>query len=305
MPVDVSIIIPTFNRCESLRETIQSLKRQQFSSSIQVELIIVNNNSSDRTQEVVEEEALSSPFRILHAFESRQGISAARNRGIQESAGEYILFTDDDVIVQPGWIQAYYTLFQDYKADCASGKIVPLWGKQPEAWILDPALQDSLGGVFALLDHGDKIKVFDQMDMNFFYGASMGFRKSTLRELGGFREDMGLVGNKRLYGEDTEMAIRFFKAGKKMVYAPDAQVHHKVPANRVSLAYVRKWRFDKALDAPPAGSGKIPPVWLLKECAANALSILGAYWSGKKTAAIAKEIQFWTQLGQIVGILKR
>lgn len=302
----ISIIIPTFNRCDSLQETLESLCRQDYAIlKEEVEVIVINNNSNDRTPEIVALVAAKAPITMRHIFEPRQGISSARNRGILESRGEFVLFADDDVIVQLGWIQAYQTIFKDYGADCGSGKIVPLWGKQPEPWMLEPALKDTLGGVFALLDHGDKTKVFEQMDMNFFYGANMAFRKSALRELGGFREDMGLVGTKRLYGEDTEMAMRFFKGGKKMVYTPDAVVHHKVPANRLSLAYVRKWRFDKALDSPPAENGKLPPVWLLKECAGNALSILYAYCSAKKTVAIAKEMQFWTQLGQIIGILKR
>ena len=303
----ISIVIATFNRCESLRETLESLCAQDFKSlGEEVEIVVINNNSTDRTAEVIAETAKKAPCEMRGIFEPRQGISAARNRGISESRGEFLFFTDDDVIVQPGWIHAYQQAFRESGADCAGGKIVPLWGKKPEPWMLSPELIPIINGSFALLDHGPAPFILKELNLNFFYGANMAFRKAAFGELGGFREDRGMVGNKRLYGEDTDMIFKFFNAGKKMVYAPSAVVHHKVPAFRMTLSYVRKWRFDKALDSPPVGFEKtLPPFWLFKECVSNGGSALMTYCQGKQIAGIAKELQFWTQLGQIAGLLRR
>jgi GT2 family glycosyltransferase len=301
----ISVIVSTFNRCESLKETLESICRQKLVSGIDHELVVVDNNSTDRTREVVEEAAKQAPLPVRYVFEAQQGISKARNRGIRESWGQYLIFTDDDVKPEAQWIESIYQAFLEYDADIVAGKIKPLWAKEPPAWVFEPEFKETLGGVFALLDHGPEPFVLTKLDLNFCYGANMAFRKTALDKLGGFREDLGMVGKKRLYGEDTEMIIRYFNAGKKMVYAPDAVVCHKVPAERINLKYVRKWRFDKALTLKPESAGRFPPFWLLKECCKNGMLAFAALASGNQKRAIQKELQFWTQCGQIAGILKR
>jgi glucosyl-dolichyl phosphate glucuronosyltransferase len=297
------IIISTYNRCESLKDTLHSLLSLKFDThQIDLELIVINNNSTDNTENIVLDFAKNAPFPVRHIFEAKQGLSYARNRGIRESKSEYVLFTDDDVLVDPHWVQAVYETFVHYDADCVAGKIIPFWEKDPPAWILEPRFRKALSGVFALLDHGDESFVLKELALDFFYGANMSFRRACFDELGYLREDLGMTGKKRRYGEDTELVVRFFNAGKVMAYTPKAIVHHKVPAWRMNMNYVRKWRFEKALDALPETKGL--PIWLVKECFANAIKAVKSHALGKKYDGIAYELQFCTQAGQMIGIMK-
>ena len=97
--MDISIIICTYNRSESLKRTLQSLKEMSVSDDIEWELLIVDNNSTDNTREAVNDFTKTSGLNCRYVFESKQGLSNARNRGVKEACGEIIAFTDDDVIV--------------------------------------------------------------------------------------------------------------------------------------------------------------------------------------------------------------
>lgn len=301
----ISILIPTFNRCESLRETLQEMQALKLRPEIRLEIVVVNNNSTDQTAAVIEEMARRSKWPIRGFFEPKQGISFARNRLIRESGGEFIAFTDDDVLVTENWIQSIYDGFQKYDADCISGKITPLWEMEPPGWFRDPENLKLIASAFALLDHGPDPFIMKELKLDFFYGANMAFRKKIFDEVNGFREDLGLIGNTRFYGEDTEMISRFFEAGKRMVYIPDSVVFHKIPPERMNMKYVRKWRYDKALTAPPPGAGRKLPFWLFRECLVYGGKALAAYIAGNRHLGIKNELFFWTQAGQIAGMLNR
>ena len=94
----MSVIICTYNRCESLRQILQCLLFQDF-DKFKYEIIVVDNNSTDNTREIVTEMSKSSAVSIKYIFENRQGLCYARNTGIQYARGEIIAFTDDDVLL--------------------------------------------------------------------------------------------------------------------------------------------------------------------------------------------------------------
>ena len=102
--MDVSIIVCTYNRADSLRETLLALRSLRINSNRQWEVIIIDNNSKDNTRRVVEEQ--QSDWAQLHyEFEPLQGLSHARNFGIRSARGQIILFTDDDVLPEPDWVE--------------------------------------------------------------------------------------------------------------------------------------------------------------------------------------------------------
>src|SRR5437762_3176643 len=94
----ISAIVCTYNRCESLRDTLTALKQQHLRNGSSLEILVVDNNSRDLTKKVVSEAAKESGWPIRYVFESRQGKSSALNRGIREAAGEFLVMTDDDMI---------------------------------------------------------------------------------------------------------------------------------------------------------------------------------------------------------------
>ena len=101
----ISVILCTYNRCQSLTRALESVAASQMPNSLDWEILVVDNNSKDRTREVMSEFCLRHPGRVRYLFEAQQGLSNARNAGIREAHGEIIAFTDDDITVEPTWLQ--------------------------------------------------------------------------------------------------------------------------------------------------------------------------------------------------------
>ncbi len=121
--MDISVIICTFNRSSHLRNVLKSLSEQVVDEKLIWEIVVVDNNSKDDTFEVIKSFHNSSYIPVRYVKEQKQGLSHARNRGIQESLGKYVAFTDDDAVVDKRWVSSLYETFQKYKCDCVGGKI--------------------------------------------------------------------------------------------------------------------------------------------------------------------------------------
>src|SRR5712691_696604 len=101
----ISLILCTHNRCESLARGLNSAAALTLPDSVPWEVLVVDNNSNDQTRKVVEEFCHQNPGRFRYLFEPQPGLSYARNAGIREARGDIIAFMDDDVIVEPTWLQ--------------------------------------------------------------------------------------------------------------------------------------------------------------------------------------------------------
>src|SRR5687768_11694504 len=124
---DISVVISTYNRCEMLGMALERLLAQQ-SQGVSYEVIVVDNNSTDRTREVVESFVNGGHPNLRYVFEPKQGVSYGRNTGIACSSAEIIAFTDDDVRVGQGWINNMKRAFDEYpEVDFVGGPILPEW----------------------------------------------------------------------------------------------------------------------------------------------------------------------------------
>src|ERR1700690_361651 len=103
-PMDLSVVICTYNRSESLANTLRSLSVQLLPDTLQWEVLVLDNNSRDKTRAVVEEFCREFPGRFRYVLEARQGKSHALNSGIREACGDIVAFTDDDVLLEPSWL---------------------------------------------------------------------------------------------------------------------------------------------------------------------------------------------------------
>src|SRR5208337_117373 len=121
--MDLSVIICTYNRSGHLGNVLKSLSNQEFPHELQWEILVIDNNSSDNTFEVAGEFRSTSRVPVRYVKEEKQGLSHARNRGVVESKGKYVAFTDDDAITDCEWVNALYEAFQKYGCDCVGGKI--------------------------------------------------------------------------------------------------------------------------------------------------------------------------------------
>ncbi len=242
-PLSATILICTFNRAELLAETLTSLG--QVRSSRAWDIVVVDNNSTDTTRAVVEHYASLMPVPVVYLFEPRQGKSYALNTGMALSAGEVIVFTDDDVRVSPGWLDAACeTLDHDVAADYTGGPVRPLWGAEPPQWL--DVSRSELWGTLAILDYGAEPFVFEERQ-RVPLGVNMAVRRSLVERIGGFHPDLGRRGRSLLGQEQAEFFSRGRRAGARGLYVPSMEVHHHVPQARLTKSYFRRWWFWKGI----------------------------------------------------------
>lgn len=246
----VSVIICTHNRYESLLETLQSLISQDYPVS-DYEVIIVDNNSSDNTKDVVNEYVekskkkqgksydynLNQTMQVRYVVEEKIGLSHARNRGITNAQGDIVAFIDDDAKADRFWLSKLLQVYDDEKdAGCVGGRVIPLWRiPKPPWWHPD------LDAVINSVDHG-RYRIA-MTHRPYPIGTNISFRMDTIKDVGRFRIDIGRAGSKLLAGEEMELCTRIAKAGYKIYYEPSAIVYHTIAPGRLTKSYIRKWAF--------------------------------------------------------------
>ncbi len=238
MTIRLTLAVPTHNRAATLGETLASLAALHLPAGVEAECVVVDNNSTDRTAAVVAHCAARAPFAMRRVFEPRTGSSFARNRAINEAAGDFILFIDDDAVADPEWARAMLEAMERRELDAACGMVLPRWESAPPRW-----LGPSLYVRFAVHDEralaGAPPATAEAL-RNYF-SANVGFRRSCFERFGRFREDLGVVGGNPISGEDTELFARIIARGGAMGFVPQARVFHLVPAARMNRRYlVRK-----------------------------------------------------------------
>lgn len=237
----VTVIICTYNRAESLKVTLSDLGGLTPPAEHSVEILVVDNNSADATEETVRGYEGRVPFPIRYVCETSQGLSYARNRGILEANGEWIVFTDDDVRIDSQWLSVLMSSLAKGDAVAAGGRVLPIWPDRLPRWIATegPFVQH---GVFLNYTLGSRCRLLHEGDPEPF-GCNMAFHSSAFHEYGLFRTDLGRTGKRLLAGEDTEMFARLRKGGAKVLFVPDAVVNHPVEAQRLSLGYLFRWKY--------------------------------------------------------------
>ena len=237
--MDASIIVCTYNRAESLKDTLAALARLEASPERTWEVVVVDNNSRDHTKQVVEATQQTWP-RLRYVFESAQGLSHARNRGIAESTGEVILFTDDDVLPESDWLEITLAGLEKYQADACGGYIAPIWETPPPSW-----LTERFYGFLAVrTDRSDDYMITAPGQAPF--GANMAFKRKVFRHVGLFDVRRGRQGKVLAGGEDIELFERVLAAGLRAAFLGQSRVHHKVEAYRCTKHYLRRWRYQSS-----------------------------------------------------------
>ena len=301
----ITAIVGTYNRCRSLQDTLTALKGQRLAEGNELEIVVMDNNSTDQTPGVVQAVSGQPGWPVRYVREDRQGISFARNRGIAEAQGAFIVSTDDDTLPAENWVQELVGGLQAHQGDCGGGKVLPLWLSEPPEWMYEVRLREAVWNTLGMLDRGNRPLVASPAHWNFPYGANIGFRKDLFREIGLFRTDLGAVGRGLARGEDTEFFGRAGRAGKRVLYVPSAIVHHKVENNRMTLQYFRRWKFNSGRSVEhlsPTPQTRMP-AWLIRECLGSGGRAMGRYLGRDRIGAIEQELIFWSALGRCMGIL--
>jgi glycosyltransferase involved in cell wall biosynthesis len=234
-----SVVIPTFNGAKELPETLASLAA--LTTSAEWELLVVDNNSTDRTPEVVTEAARSFPVELRYVFEPEQGRSAALNAGIRQARGEIIATTDDDVRVQPDWLDSAAEALATLECDYVGGKALPIWRAPKPPWI--PNHGGRQWAVIALLDFGPEPIPYFRDPHRVPIGVNMAFRRDAFERAGLWSTRVGRKKGTLLGQEVREWALRAHSAGLRGYYVPDMVIRHVVHSNRLNKRYFRRWYY--------------------------------------------------------------
>lgn len=231
--INISIIIATYNRADLLKDTLESL-RNIDASGLKFEVIVVDNNSKDNTLDVVNE--ASKKIRNMNLVkESRQGLSFARNKGIEVSKGNILIFLDDDVEIDRMWLKAIIEPFEDPDVWCACGRVLPYGRTDIPKW-----LPERLRFLLSLADYGDQDKVLLHKEKP--VGCNVAFRREVFDILGKFDTIIGRKGDKLLGGEETIIFYKILKLKKIAVYRPCALVYHKVDS-KLNKEYILSYAY--------------------------------------------------------------
>lgn len=232
----VSVIVPTHNRSKYLRDAIISAQEQNFPKD-DYEIIVVDNNSTDNTPQVVEECNRYGKKEVVYVKEPKIGLHNARHAGAKVAKGEILAYVDDDVICDPNWLSELVKPFTDQEVGCVGGKILPKWEAEPPEWV------NLYRGHLSLLDWGDELKELKTPNI---YGCNFSIRKSLLFEVGGFNPDAFADDKFYWYRGDGETGLlgKVIRKSKRIIYTPGAIVWHVIPKSRLTLQYMKS-RFAK------------------------------------------------------------
>ena len=236
MSAAISVVLCTFNRASQLGSALESLLAQQ--AGVDYEVVVVDNNSSDDTADVVARLSSRAPeSRIRYVLEPRQGLSFARNRGILEARAPIVAFTDDDVRVAGDWIVQVARAFAEHEdAACVGGRVLPHWTRQPPRW-----LTNAHWSPLALQDYGAVPLVSDRQRAVCLVGANLAFRRHVFERVGMFAPELGRIKDGIGSTEDHDLQLRMWRAGMHGVYVPAIVCTADVTPDRMVKKYHRRW----------------------------------------------------------------
>ena len=216
---DLSILICTRNRASSLKNTLAAISRCTIPPDLKTELIVIDNGSTDGTADVVANARLEGAFLLRYVCEPLAGQTRARNRGLNESTGTAIVFTDDDTRPERDWIAIMARRILQEAQDAIAGQVV----FPPE---LDRRIPDYARHWFACSNGLDPIRP-DRL-----VGANMGFHRRVLRQVPAF--DVELGPGKLGFHDETLFSRQLLEAGYQIHYASEAVVEHHFDASRLT-----------------------------------------------------------------------
>lgn len=235
----LTVIVATYNRNMLLKRTLASLLSANVPTGLNVSVIVVDNNSTDNTRDVVAECERSHGDRVRYVFEGRQGKSYALNTGIANTRSELIAFVDDDEEIEAGWYDAVTRAFQDPTVDFIGGRTVPNWGSPPPEW-----LPEDYRAVVGWADAGERTGQYGLDHPGMPMGGNTVVRRTVLNRLGenAYSVNVGRMG-KGLLTADDDFFNRLLDVSARGLYLPDLVVRHYVRPEMLTKTYHVKWCF--------------------------------------------------------------
>ena len=262
-----------------------------------------------------DEAATVFPAPLRYLVETEQGRSPALNAGIRLALGDIIVTTDDDVRVEPDWLDRAAAGLDAEACDYVGGKVLPIWGAARPAWL--PNRSGKQWAVIALLDYGPAPMQFGSRVP---LGVNMAFRREAFQRAGLFDPGTGRKAGTLLGQEIREWCIRARAARLRGFYIPDMMVRHVIPASRLNKQYFRRWFYwrgisrallyeqfgldmekpeDRVLDFTTVPHVLGVPRYLFRKALAQIVACVGSTVKRDRVAAFEHELWLWFFAGII------
>jgi glycosyltransferase involved in cell wall biosynthesis len=213
--VEISVVVATYNRSNRLLATLHSLVKSQLPKDTHWEVIVVDNNSTDSTQSVVESFIKDNGSKFHYVVAPQQGKSFALNAGIRKATGKIIAMTDDDCIVDSAWIARIVAEFEADRDLAVMGGRVELYD------LIDDPLTVRISRERKVLSRNPFEASFPSI-----IGCNMVVKREIFDVIGYFDQDLGPGSKHALISEDVDLIYRTCKREFKVIYSPEAVVYH-------------------------------------------------------------------------------
>jgi glycosyltransferase involved in cell wall biosynthesis len=309
MPITrLTVAICTWNRCVLLEQTLQQMTQLESPPNVVWELLVVNNNCTDDTDAVIGRFAGRLPLRRV--FEPVPGLSNARNRAVSEATGDYMIWTDDDVLVSREWLVEYAHGFERHpEGTVFGGPVAPWFPNSPPGWLTEA--WPTVFAAYACINHGDDEIQLTHRKLPF--GANMAMRMDHQRALA-YDPNRGVTPGRRMGGEEIDVVRRSLDMGGTSWWLPKARVKHYIPEARQTLSYLRRYfhadgehigRYEgeTLVDGYPTLLGR--PRWLWRIAVEAEFRYRMLRWFRPATAWMADLITASTSWGKLRGLASR
>lgn len=266
----------------------------QAAPGLRYEILVVDNNSSDGTRELVEGLIRAGHSRIRYLFEPRQGRSHALNTGLPAIRGQYFAIADDDLLFPPTFLSAVMAAIRQHPAaSCIGGRVLPRWQESPPGW-----LTRQHWSALALSDRGPKEIRADSRNPHCLLAGV--YRTADVIAVGGYHPELGVSGTRIGGTEDADLFQRLYASGRHAIYAPAVFLYHKVQPSRITRAYHRRWHAGHgrsfALMRDPSVEGSSSrilgiPGHLFRSAARDVALWVGGLLRGNRDSAFMAELR--------------
>jgi len=302
----ITIAVCTYNRAANLPRLVEALEQQ--TCSIDMEVLFVDNNSTDDTPQVIQRLAARSPLTIRYVQEKQQGIPHARNRAIAETLDrDYLLFMDDDELpLSPSMAQAAVDTFETEQPLCIGGRIDIDLGEHRPRWMTDELL-----GFYGRIDYGpEPFRIRDASTP--IWSGIVAYDTRLFRDNPDIRFDAryNRAGSGIGGGSDAIMFRTLLARHIPMMYVPQMGVLHLVEPWRLTRRYF--WKLHYA-SGKKRGAYELPeydrllfgaPAFLYRQVVTRATRFAAAFLTGDRNYVRAG-MNFTHELGLIAGYRSR
>jgi glycosyltransferase involved in cell wall biosynthesis len=243
----LSVVIPTRNRADFLATALASIIDQDLAPD-QFEVLVIDNGSTDRTKEVVDQ-VRSQLTNVRYFYESEPGLHVGRHRGLKEANADQLVYADDDIRAEPTWLSAIAENFADPKVAMVGGNNYPDFKGPVPSWLEKmwavPLQGGQMLGQLSILSMPDGQRAISPM---LIWGCNFSIRKQVLLDAGGFHPD-AMPGDLIHFRGDGETHVSRYVQEHKLGCKFDsrASVYHAVTPERMTIKYFRQRAFNQGI----------------------------------------------------------